>query len=486
MSSQHNDGDGFWGGERDWTDSHRRQSRDGRTSLGDRLRTGVNSVLDVGAAGGRQHGDSGRTPVVESSTKLDAVEPSLQPDATRQAAAGLSIGELAMPWESGVHEPTMPVERVNAAVAEPPPEFDAAPLEGDPQPAHDGADAAWGEEWAPETYAVPPPRGGIDPLLAKVGAVAVALTLLVPFVLSLRGESDDRLVGASEEAATLVDLDLGEDGESVSDGATAADDGAAGSGDQSSESGSAAGSGDQSSGSSATAPESTKSAAETGDEPPAAESCAADYDVVDGDYWLRLSEGAGVPLSELLDANAASANTPLYPGRTICLPTGSSTPPPPPAPSPAPPAASSSSASSSSGGSSASSASSSSSSSSGSSSRSVAATPATTQPPPPPSTQPPPPPPPPAPAVVEQIIRDVWPDELEDKALAIAWRESNYKTTAKNYCCYGLFQMYWSVHKSWLSGIGITSANQLYDAESNARAAYTLYQRAGGWGPWGG
>jgi hypothetical protein len=88
--------------------------------------------------------------------------------------------------------------------------------------------------------------------------------------------------------------------------------------------------------------------------------------------------------------------------------------------------------------------------------------------------------------VVEQIIRNVWPDELEDKALAIAWRESNYQATAKNYCCYGLFQIYYSVHKSWLSGIGITSGNQLYDAETNARAAYTLYQRSGGWGPWGG
>jgi len=423
--------------------------------------------------------------VVEPSAKLDAVEPSPKPDATRHAAAALSIGELAMPWESGVHDPTMPVERVNAAVAEPPPEFDAAPLEGDPVSADDGADAAWGEEWAPETYAVPPPRGGIDPLLAKLGVVAVVLTLLVPFVLSLRGQPDDRVVGASEEVATLGDLDLSEDGEGVSDGATAADE-RAGSGDQSSESGSAAGSGDQSSESAAGASESTKSAAETVEDPPVEESCAADYDVVDGDYWLRLSEGAGVPLSELLDANAASANTPLHPGRTICLPAGSSTPPPPPTPSTAAPAASSSSGSSSSAGSSASSASSSSSSSSGSSSRSVATTPATTRPPPPPSTQPPPPPPPPAPEVVEQIIRDVWPDELEDKALTIAWRESNYQTTAKNYCCYGLFQMYWSVHKSWLSGIGITSANQLYDAETNARAAYTLYQRAGGWGPWGG
>jgi hypothetical protein len=80
----------------------------------------------------------------------------------------------------------------------------------------------------------------------------------------------------------------------------------------------------------------------------------------------------------------------------------------------------------------------------------------------------------------------VWPDELEERALQIAWRESNYIPTAKNFCCYGVFQIYWSVHKSWLSGIGITSAEQLYDPTTNARAALALYERAGGWGPWGG
>ncbi len=90
------------------------------------------------------------------------------------------------------------------------------------------------------------------------------------------------------------------------------------------------------------------------------------------------------------------------------------------------------------------------------------------------------------PAEVEAIIRSVWPDELEDRAIEIARRESNLVPTAKNSCCYGLFQVYWSVHRSWLSGLGITSADQLYDPATNARAALTLYQRAGGWGPWGG
>ena len=38
--------------------------------------------------------------------------------------------------------------------------------------------------------------------------------------------------------------------------------------------------------------------------------------------------------------------------------------------------------------------------------------------------------------------------------------------------------------KGWLAGIGVTSGDQLFDPRVNATAAYTLYQRAGGWGPW--
>jgi hypothetical protein len=190
--------------------------------------------------------------------------------------------------------------------------------------------------------------------------------------------------------------------------------------------------------------------------------CPIEYEVVVGDFWIRIADGAGVTVDDLLELNGAGSGTPLYPGSSICLPAGASTPPPPP----------------------------------------PVTTPATTAPPttaapttvapttaPPttaaPTTAAPPPPAPTAPADIEQIIRDVWPDELEDRALQIAWRESNYLPTAKNYCCYGLFQMYWEVHKSWLSDMGITSADQLYDPVTNARAALALYERDGGWGPWG-
>ena len=37
----------------------------------------------------------------------------------------------------------------------------------------------------------------------------------------------------------------------------------------------------------------------------------------------------GVPLAELLAANGATTNTPIYPGTTICLPAGATIPEPP-------------------------------------------------------------------------------------------------------------------------------------------------------------
>lgn len=85
---------------------------------------------------------------------------------------------------------------------------------------------------------------------------------------------------------------------------------------------------------------------------------------------------------------------------------------------------------------------------------------------------------------VQQLIRDVWPDNLEAKALLIAHRESRYVPTARNSCCHGIFQINWGAHHSWLAGYGVTSVEQLYDPEVNVRMAFVLYQRAGGWGPW--
>lgn len=91
----------------------------------------------------------------------------------------------------------------------------------------------------------------------------------------------------------------------------------------------------------------------------------------------------------------------------------------------------------------------------------------------------------------EEIIRAVWPDELEDHAVAIAYRESRLNCCVRTFCCFGLFQIYWTTHRSWLVDLGIVSVGQLYDPWLNARAALELYHRAdvacascSGWDPW--
>jgi hypothetical protein len=194
----------------------------------------------------------------------------------------------------------------------------------------------------------------------------------------------------------------------------------------------------------------------------AAPSCNRTYEVSAGDYWLSIARAHDVPLAALLTQNSATATSALFPGQSICLPANATTPTAAraPAPTPAPvttrpPAA-------------------------------TAAPPTTAKP----TTTAAAAVPPPANNYsrddVVAIIRAVWPDELEEKAIAVATRESNLNPTVRNYCCFGLFQIYWNVHKSWLKEMGITSAAGLYDPTANTTAAYALYQRSGGWGPWGG
>jgi LysM repeat protein len=198
--------------------------------------------------------------------------------------------------------------------------------------------------------------------------------------------------------------------------------------------------------------------------------CSQTYTVASGDAWSTIAARAKVSMSSLLAANGATIQTMLLPGKSICLPQGAVDPGPPTtkAPSTTQPKATVP-----------------------ATTQPKATVPATTQPkstvPPattaPATTQPPPPANTYSKAQVAQIIRDVWPDSLEDQAIAIATRESNLIPTAHNSCCYGLFQIYFNANKSWLAGIGVTSAAQLYDPQVNASAALTLYNKSG-WAPW--
>jgi hypothetical protein len=154
--------------------------------------------------------------------------------------------------------------------------------------------------------------------------------------------------------------------------------------------------------------------------------CENHYVVVKGDSWWSIAKKSDISLKRILKLNGAKTSTKILIGNKVCVPS-KSTP--------------------------------------------VATTPAI-----PKYTQ----------AEVVQIIRDAWPDDLEERALFIAYRESKYQPGAINRskCCYGLFQIYYRWHKTWLPEVGVTSANQLLNPRLNAAAAYRMYQRNNGWGPW--
>ena len=188
--------------------------------------------------------------------------------------------------------------------------------------------------------------------------------------------------------------------------------------------------------------------------------CSRTYPAAVGDSWYRVADEAGVTPAALLEQNRATLDTVILPGDEICLPAGAAMPSPPTtvtatvapttaAPSPAAP---------------------------------TTAAPTTA----PPTTA--------APVLpsftrdeVQDLVREIWPDELEERALELARRESNFVASADNgWCCVGVFQIYWSVHRGWLDDYGIATRDDLKHARKNIAAAYALYQRSGGWAPWGG
>ena len=79
---------------------------------------------------------------------------------------------------------------------------------------------------------------------------------------------------------------------------------------------------------------------------------------------------------------------------------------------------------------------------------------------------------------VEAIIRDVWPDHVEDAAIRVAWCESRHIPTARNRWGFrGLFQM---GPREWRRyGHG----GNIYNPRDNAAGALRLYQ-ARRWQPW--
>ncbi len=316
------------------------------------------------------------------------------------------------------------------------------------------------------------PRGLmlVDPLLRRVGALAVAVALFIPVALALRsGGDDDRAalqpsatdlsiastlapaVVAGDDVTSTIDIDALPPAIPVNDVSSNA-----ATGDTESADTQAATATDAAA--DTTAPSSASQPAQVEGGTSAASSCKK-YTVVAGDYWILIAKKVSVSTSELLAANKATASTALFPGGIICLPANASAPttaaPTTAAPTTAAPTTTVKVTTT---------------------TAKVTTTTAGGSPVPVKKSY--------TRAEVEAIIRYVWPDNLEDEAVRIATRESNLQPGVRNFCCYGLFQIYFNVHKVWLAQSGVTTAEQLYDPLTNAYIAYALYLKAGGWGPW--
>jgi len=169
---------------------------------------------------------------------------------------------------------------------------------------------------------------------------------------------------------------------------------------------------------------------------PSASAACTSFIVERGDSWSLLADYAGVGLSAMLRANNATARTIILPGQKLCVPSGATFNRP------------------------------------GANVTTEAAAPKLIIPKKRLSA-----------AQSEAIIREVFPDKLERRALKIAKRESHLNHVAHSWCCLGLFQIYFGANKAFLGTLGITNASQLLDARTNATAAFAMYQRSG-WAPW--
>ena len=159
--------------------------------------------------------------------------------------------------------------------------------------------------------------------------------------------------------------------------------------------------------------------------------CVKTYTVKPNDSWSKIADKVSVPMQLLLKVNKANAKTLILIGDVICLPRAAVT---------------------------------------------SAAPPKGLQLQPPAKRY--------TPSQAAAIIKEVFPDELEQRAIAIAKRESKLNPAAYSWCCVGLFQIKWDSHKKWLNAMGISSAQELLDPYVASRAALQLYRRSNGWSPW--
>lgn len=183
--------------------------------------------------------------------------------------------------------------------------------------------------------------------------------------------------------------------------------------------------------------------------------CGLDYVVQPGDSWYGIASRAGVKAGPLAAVNGKTLSSPLKVGQTICLPEGARRPATTTTTTRPPQSSSGSSSGSSTQ-------------TSANDMRQVPYNPSRLY----------------SRDEVEQIVRTVWPDQLENDALYVVQRESRFNPGSRSRCCIGIFQINWSSHKRWLANYGVTNPAQLLDPEVNARMALVTWERSGSWRPW--
>ena len=362
-------------------------------------------------------------------------------------------------------------------------------------------------------------RGPIDPLMKRIGVIVGAIALALPLGLALRGtdapQSSMKAPATAESATAQSSISPTAAADSTQSSATGlvvtapapvdVDAVTSTSAYPTSSVSAAAEKSSPSAGRSASAsPTSTAPARARVESLPKLVCGYSSYRVVKGDFWAQIAKKAEVRLSDLLTVNQSTVDTPLFPGDKVCMPPNARSTSTSAAPSTtaeattteAPTTAAETTAAPTTEAPTTTAAATTSAAPTTAAPTTAAPTTAapttaapTTAAPTTKPVQTSTPAGTAAPASysrdqVIQIIRDVWPDDLEDRAIQIATRESSLKPGVRNWCCFGLFQIYFNSHKSWLAAHGVTTAEQLYDPTVNAKMAYLLYQRAGGWGPW--
>jgi hypothetical protein len=367
------------------------------------------------------------------------------------------------------------------------------------------ADAVDG--WAPVDHWVEPEPNrasgiGVDPRLLRVGALVGAAVLLVPVVASLGGDPGEERLAAGAVTTTVPPATL-PDPTTTTITVPATDPGGTSPAPQAF----AAPAQDEQPAAAASA-DAAASAQATSEPEQEVQACAGTYTVVHNDAWLRFPATSGASVEEWLAANDATLDTPLYVGDELCIPPGAKAPDPPATTAPpttaapittaVPTTAAPTTAAPTTAVPTTAAPTNAPRPTTPPTTPPTTAAPATTAPPATipsgaPSTEPlcgalptsnGNPPGTPGPREVEALIREIWPDDLEVRALCIAKREANLRADLNNYCCYGVFAIYYKwVPDDLKQQFGLDEPADLFDARTNVALAYQLYLR-GGWTPW--